>query len=84
MKESTKLFDSRYMWPFILVTTLFQFLGIPNNLNDVLIRQFMKSIAAMKHAGEWDGFLKSEILRVVYPYCSRICRTGLDIPDVKS
>jgi len=28
---------------FILVTTLFFLWGIPNNLNDVLIRQFMKS-----------------------------------------
>ncbi len=29
--------------PFILVTALFFLWGIPNNLNDVLIRQFMKS-----------------------------------------
>jgi FHS family L-fucose permease-like MFS transporter len=29
--------------PFILVTTLFFLWGLPNNLNDVLIRQFMKS-----------------------------------------
>jgi fucose permease len=29
--------------PFILVTTLFFLWGIPNNLNDVLIKQFMKS-----------------------------------------
>jgi len=29
--------------PFILVTFLFFLWGIPNNLNDVLIRQFMKS-----------------------------------------
>ena len=29
--------------PFILVTALFLFWGIPNNLNDILIRQFMKS-----------------------------------------
>jgi FHS family L-fucose permease-like MFS transporter len=29
--------------PFILVTGLFFLWGIPNNLNDVLIRQFMKS-----------------------------------------
>jgi FHS family L-fucose permease-like MFS transporter len=28
---------------FILVTALFMFWGIPNNLNDILIRQFMKS-----------------------------------------
>jgi FHS family L-fucose permease-like MFS transporter len=29
--------------PFILVTALFFLWGIPNNLNDILIRQFMKS-----------------------------------------
>ncbi|WP_353062417.1 L-fucose:H+ symporter permease [Tunturibacter psychrotolerans] len=29
--------------PFVLVTSLFFLWGIPNNLNDVLIRQFMKS-----------------------------------------
>lgn len=32
-----------YAIPFILVTGLFFLWGIPNNLNDVLIRQFMKS-----------------------------------------
>lgn len=37
------LFARRYLWPFILVTALFFLWGIPNNLNDVLIRQFMKS-----------------------------------------
>lgn len=31
--------------PFMLVTALFFLWGIPNNLNDVLIRQFMKSFA---------------------------------------
>lgn len=31
--------------PFLLVTSLFFLWGIPNNLNDVLIRQFMKSFA---------------------------------------
>ncbi len=31
------------MVPFILVTVLFFLWGIPNNLNDILIRQFMKS-----------------------------------------
>ena len=33
----------QYLAPFVLVTGLFFFWGIPNNLNDVLIRQFMKS-----------------------------------------
>jgi len=31
--------------PFILVIGLFFLWGVPNNLNDVLIRQFMKSFA---------------------------------------
>ncbi len=31
--------------PFVLVTSLFFLWGVPNNLNDVLIRQFMKSFA---------------------------------------
>src|SRR5690349_6637533 len=37
------LFPSGHLLPFILVTALFFLWGIPNNLNDVLIRQCMKS-----------------------------------------
>ncbi len=37
------LFPAGHLLPFILVTALFFLWGIPNNLNDVLIRQFMKS-----------------------------------------
>src|SRR5882762_4034343 len=39
------LFPNGQLVPFILVTALFFLWGIPNNLNDVLIRQFMKSFA---------------------------------------
>jgi FHS family L-fucose permease-like MFS transporter len=39
------LFSRQYLVPFVLVTALFFLWGIPNNLNDVLIRQFMKSFA---------------------------------------
>jgi MFS transporter, FHS family, L-fucose permease len=39
------IFPSGHMLPFSLVTSLFFMWGIPNNLNDVLIRQFMKSFA---------------------------------------
>src|SRR6476469_1536300 len=39
------LFPEGQLLPFILVTVLFFLWGIPNNLNDVLIRQFMKSFA---------------------------------------
>src|ERR1700758_5495464 len=38
-----RLFPSGQLVPFVLVTALFFLWGIPNNLNDVLIRQFMKS-----------------------------------------
>ncbi len=38
-----RLFARENLVPFILVTALFFLWGIPNNLNDVLIRQFMKS-----------------------------------------
>ena len=37
------LFPTGQLVPFILVTVLFFLWGIPNNLNDVLIRHFMKS-----------------------------------------
>jgi FHS family L-fucose permease-like MFS transporter len=39
----SRLFPAQYVMPFLLVTGLFFLWGIPNNLNDVLIRQFMKS-----------------------------------------
>ncbi len=39
------LFPAGQLIPFILVTFLFFLWGIPNNLNDVLIRQFMKSFS---------------------------------------
>jgi len=39
------MFPSGHLLPFVLVTVLFFLWGIPNNLNDVLIRQFMKSFA---------------------------------------
>lgn len=42
-KVKDRLFKKEYIVPFILVTALFMFWGIPNNLNDILIRQFMKS-----------------------------------------
>ena len=41
--DSTPIFPKHSMAAFLLVTGLFFLWGIPNNLNDVLIRQFMKS-----------------------------------------
>src|SRR5580704_12334942 len=40
-----RLFPAEHLLPFFLVTALFFLWGVPNNLNDVLIRQFMKSFA---------------------------------------
>jgi len=42
-KSRGNLFPPGNTLPFILVTALFLFWGIPNNLNDILIRQFMKT-----------------------------------------
>src|SRR5271157_339938 len=42
-RETRSLFPAGSALPFFLVTALFFLWGIPNNLNDVLIRQFMKS-----------------------------------------
>jgi MFS transporter, FHS family, L-fucose permease len=41
--QPAPIFPSGQLVPFVLVTVLFFLWGIPNNLNDVLIRQFMKS-----------------------------------------
>ena len=43
MKTEHGLIPRQYIVPFVLVTALFFFWGIPNNLNDILIKQFMKS-----------------------------------------
>ncbi len=39
------IFPVGHMLPFSLVTSLFFMWGVPHNLNDILIRQFMKSFA---------------------------------------
>ena len=44
-RRPAPLFPSGHLKVFVLVTALFFLWGIPNNLNDVLIRQFMKSFA---------------------------------------
>ncbi len=41
----SRLLPAGQLVPFVLVTVLFFLWGIPNNLNDVLIRHFMKSFA---------------------------------------
>ena len=42
-KRTANLIPAGNTLPFILVTALFLFWGLPNNLNDILIRQFMKT-----------------------------------------
>lgn len=42
--------------PFVLVTALFFMWAIPNNLNDILIRQFMKSFVLSRFAA---GFVQT-------------------------
>jgi fucose permease len=39
--------------PFVLVTALFFLWAIPNNLNDILIRQFMKAFALTRREAGW-------------------------------
>ena len=41
--QKHKIVDKAYLLPFILVTALFYMWALPNNLNDILIPQFMKS-----------------------------------------
>jgi FHS family L-fucose permease-like MFS transporter len=41
--DGPKLFSPGNTLPFLLVTALFLFWGIPSNMNDILIKQFMKS-----------------------------------------
>jgi FHS family L-fucose permease-like MFS transporter len=43
--KPASLFPAGQLLPFFLVTALFFLWGVPNNLNDILIRQFMKSFA---------------------------------------
>ncbi|MBW4027450.1 MAG: L-fucose:H+ symporter permease [Acidobacteria bacterium] len=44
-RSDHSIFPAGSKTPFFLVTALFFLWGIPNNVNDVLIRQFMKSFA---------------------------------------
>ena len=60
--KSSPLFPSGHVLPFVLVTFLFFLWGIPNNLTDVLIRQFMKSFAisrfeaALVQSAQFSGY----------------------------
>ena len=54
--HAPRLFSAGNTLPFILVTALFLLWGIPNNLNDVLIKQFMKSFEMTRLKA---GFIQS-------------------------
>jgi FHS family L-fucose permease-like MFS transporter len=60
--KSAPLFPAGHLAPFVLVTFLFLLWGIPNNLTDVLIRQFMKSFAisrfqaALVQSAQFTGY----------------------------
>lgn len=54
--DKPRLFPAGKMIPFILVTALFMFWGIAVNLNDVLIKQFMKSFELSRLAA---GFVQT-------------------------
>jgi len=54
--EKPHLFPTGKILPFILVTALFMFWGIAVNLNDVLIKQFMKSFELSRLAA---GFVQT-------------------------
>jgi len=43
MAEQHKIVSKEFLVPFVLVTSLFFLWALPNNLNDILIPQFMKS-----------------------------------------
>lgn len=45
VRAAQRLIPAGMATPFLLITSLFFLWGVPNNLNDVLIRQFMKSFA---------------------------------------
>jgi FHS family L-fucose permease-like MFS transporter len=63
--------------PFLLVTALFFLWGIPNNLNDILIRQFMKSFEINRlQAGLVQSAFYLGYFLVAFPAGRLMNRTG--------
>ena len=60
--KDASLFPAGHLLPFVLVTFLFFLWAVPNNLTDVLIRQFMKSFAisrfqaALVQSAQFTGY----------------------------
>lgn len=76
-KPAVSLFPGSQMLPFSLVTTLFFLWGVPNNLNDVLIRQFMKSFAITRfEAGLVQSAFYLGYFALAMPAAMLMRRTG--------
>jgi hypothetical protein len=76
-RAGSRLLPAGQLVPFILVTVLFFLWGIPNNLNDVLIRHFMKSFAItrfqaglVQSAFYMGYFLLARFCLELAPFCS--------------
>ena len=65
--QQPQLFSTGNALPFFLMTALFLFWGIPSNLNDILIKQFMKSfeVARFKAGLIQSGYYMGHFLLAV-------------------
>src|ERR1700751_1677631 len=76
-RETKALFPQGNLLPFFLVTALFFLWGVPNNLNDVLIRQFMKSFAITRfEAGLVQSAFYLGYFSLAMPAATPMRRTG--------
>ena len=75
-RSKTRLITAGTILPFVLVTTLFFMWGIPNNLNGVLIKQFMKSMEISRFQA---GLIQSAFLYGLFCACSACCHVDAPI-----
>ena len=76
-KDEPGRFAPGFNLPFVLVTALFRFWGIPSNMNDILIKQFMKSFEVTRfkagliqsafYMGHFLFFLHAGRARLLFP-----------------
>jgi MFS transporter, FHS family, L-fucose permease len=79
-KESTKLITPGYTITFILVTALFYLWALPNNLNDVLIPQFMKAFELNRlEAGLVQSAFYAGYFLLSYPAAKVMDRYGYKV-----
>jgi len=75
--EKAPLVAPENLAPFILVTVLFFLWGVPSNLNDVLIRQFMKSFVLNRfQAGLVQSAFYLGYFLFALPAALFMCRRG--------